>query len=603
MESTAFDRRQTRPPLSESPAFVGVVCLCVLCAAYWLLLTKVYFFSTSQAVEIATYVVGTAAIPAVAIYLYATRRNRRERRKIHPPLVIGPARDRRIVESAWAQNAVVLGYDIHGEPWLWPDQVRVMQGIVLGMTGSGKTTLLRNIITQDLMRRTGPPDDRHKIPMVIFDGKGDLDFFQELLPHIHRAGRLDDLRLINPARPELSSLYNPLYSEGDDYMAQVNMVFGSFNLHDEFFSKHQLNYLADIVRILHYTGLRFNFYDVIVAVLDQDVLREQVDKARAHIRTDSSVSTQRRLNFEMSVRNLMQSFQDRERVPKIQGLLNECMTFLDDALSIITGPYEDLLSIDEVIEKELILFVTLNVNKNTEPVRALGKMLLQNIQLVVGKRYESEEERRRANRPLFSVVMDEFAPFGYGNFSQILNTARGTNTAFLFSMQSVPQLLKVGKGFKEDVTSAPNTKMVLRTQDEETARYFIHASAEHAVMRRTQSLVRSELFGFERFEKGMSATEREEREYRAQDERIKNLPLGQMQILMTDNTRGTLYQHLHVRNPPDVSLPGFTWDVFPRLRHSRGDAQQGANLRFNNAEIAKSSPWGRRIGARRSGGV
>ena len=570
-----------------------------MCAGYWLLLTKVYFFTGVQAAEIATYILTAVAVPSIAAYLYATRRSRRERRKTHPPLVISRARDQKIVEKAWGQNAVVLGYDIHGEPWLWPDQVRIMQGIVLGMTGSGKTTLLKNIITQDLMRRTGPLEDRHKIPMVIFDGKGDLEFFQELLPYIHRAGRLDDLRLINPARPELSSLYNPLYSEGDDYMAQVNMVFGSFNLHDEFFSKHQLNYLADIVRILHYTGLRFNFYDVIVAVLDQDVLREQIEKARAHIRTDRSVSTQRRLNFEMSARNLMQSFQDRERVPKIQGLLNECMTFLDDALSIITGPYEDLLSIDEVIEKELILFVTLNVNKNTEPVRALGKMLLQNIQLVVGKRYESEEERRRANRPLFSVVMDEFAPFGYSNFSQILNTARGTNTAFLFSMQSVPQLLKVGKGFKEDVTSAPNTKLVLRTQDEETARYFIHASAEHAVMRRTQSLVRSELFGFERFEKGMSATEREEREYRAQDERVKNLPLGQMQILMTDNSRGTLYQHLHVRNPPDISLPGFRWDMFPRLRHSRADAQQGANLRFNNLEIAKSSPWGRRIGTKR----
>ena len=61
---------------------------------------------------------------------------------------------------------------------------------------SGKTTLLKNIISQDLMRRTGPPEERHKIPMVIFDGKGDLEFFQELLPNIVRAGRLDDLRLI-----------------------------------------------------------------------------------------------------------------------------------------------------------------------------------------------------------------------------------------------------------------------------------------------------------------------------------------------------------------------------------------------------------------------
>jgi len=38
----------------------------------------------------------------------------------------------------------------------------------------------------------------------------------------------------------------------------------------------------------------------------------------------------------MSVKNLLQSFQDRDRVQKIQGLLNECMTFLDDELSLIT---------------------------------------------------------------------------------------------------------------------------------------------------------------------------------------------------------------------------------------------------------------------------
>src|SRR6516225_6610530 len=473
-----------------------------------------------------------------------------------------------------------------------------MQGIVLGQTGSGKTTLLRNIITQDLVRRVGCAGELHKIPMVIFDGKGDLEFFHSLVPHILRAGRLEDLRLLNPARPDVSILYNPFHSDDDNYMAQVNMVFGSFNLHDEFFAKHQLNYLADIVRVLTYTGLHYNFYDVIVMALDEKVLREQAERARHRIDHDPSISTQRRLNFEMSVKNLFQSLQDRERVPKIQGLLNECMTFLDDELSVITGRYEDLLSIDDVIEQELILFVTLNVNKNTEPVRALGKMLLQNIQLVVGRRYESEEQRNRVNRPLFSVVMDEFAPFGYQNFSQILNTARGTNTAFLFSMQSVPQLLKVGKGFKEDVTSAPNTKIVMRTQDEETARYFIQASAEHQVKRRTQSLVRHQLFGWERFEKGLSASEREEREYRAQDERVKNLPLGQMQILMTDNTKGTLYQHLHVRPPQDITLPGFKWELLPRLRHSLANEQQGANLRFKTSEVAESSPWGRKIGRR-----
>jgi hypothetical protein len=66
------------------------------------------------------------------------------------------------------------------------------------------------------------------------------DTFQ-LLPHIHRAGRLHQLRLLNPARPDISVLYNPFHCTDDDYMPVVNMVFGSFNLHDEFFAKHQLN--------------------------------------------------------------------------------------------------------------------------------------------------------------------------------------------------------------------------------------------------------------------------------------------------------------------------------------------------------------------------
>ena len=553
----------------------------------WYVARERYHLTGRQVAELACYLLIGMTTLYSAAHLLLTARPRREKQWPHPPLVAFPTSDERAIRQAWNSSAVVLGYDVHGRPWLWPDRVRVMQGIVLGMTGSGKTTLLRNIITQDLCRVVGPREDRHHIPMVIFDGKGDMEFFSSLLPHIHRAGRLSQLRVLNPARPELSARYNPFHCGDEDYMPVVNMVFGSFNLHDEFFGKHQLNYLADIVRVLVYTGLKFNFYDVLVMAIDEQVLREQVAKASRQLERDTSVSTQRRLNFEMSVKNLYQSFQDRERVPKIQGLLNECMTFLDDELSVITGPYEDLLSLDEVIDHELILFVTLNVNKNTEPVRALGKMLLQNLQLVVGKRYESEEQRRRPNRPLFSVVLDEFAPFGYRNFPQILQTARGTNTAFLFSMQSLPQLMHVGRGFKEDVASAPNTTLTLRTRDEETVRYFLRASAEHRVTRRNLSMEKWKLFGLERYEETGRAVDIEATETRALDEHIKNLPKGQMEILMTDDTRGTLHAHLHVRPPTDVRVPHFEPVLYPRLRQSRATSV-GANLRFKSAEFSET---------------
>jgi hypothetical protein len=575
---TNSNRNQREASLGDSPIILLLMIFAVAVGLY-LVVARLHI-RFQQLVEGALYLfIVSAAFIMPIIRRFAPEARHKQRQ----PFVVSATKDERAVADAWERNAVVLGYDMDAKPWLWPDEVRVMQGIVLGMTGSGKTTLLKNIITQDIARWVGPAEDRHRIPMVIFDGKGDLEFFDHLLPHIHRAGRLHQLRLLNPSRPDQSVLYNPFFTRDENYMAQVNMIFGSFNLHDEFFSKHQLNYLGDVVRVLFYTGAGYTFYDVIVMLLDEAVLHEQIDKATRRFDRNTKVSAQQRLNFEMSVKNLLQSLEDRERVPKIQGLINECMTFLDDELSAITGQYDDLLSIEDVIDQELILFVSLNANKNVEPVRSLGKMLLQNIQLTVGKRYEDQAERRRQNRPIFSVVLDEFAPFGYRNFAQILQTARGTNTAFLFSMQSLPQLMQVGRGFKEEVTSAPNTTMTLRTRDDETAKYFIRASAEQTVVRRSIFKQRG-FFGLGKYEETGRATETEDRETRSQDESIKNLPKGRMEILMSEDSRGTLHSLLQVRPPEDMSIPYFVPAVYPRMVQSRTESS-GANLRFKNPEL------------------
>src|SRR5258708_35128131 len=113
-----------------------------------------------------------SSLLGVTVILAATRRSRREMEWPHPPMVVPTRKDERYTHKAWSQDAVVLGYDVHGRPWPWPDSVRVMQGIVLGMTGTGKATLLRNSISQDLIRVVGTLTVPHRIPMVIFDGKG-----------------------------------------------------------------------------------------------------------------------------------------------------------------------------------------------------------------------------------------------------------------------------------------------------------------------------------------------------------------------------------------------------------------------------------------------
>jgi hypothetical protein len=575
-------RRSYAPAQEESFGLVvATLTLGVLICGAYVLVTR-FHIRPPQLVEVCLYFLLLSLGLSVLLWYIVTLRRRREESWPHPSIVVSEHRDRRNVTTAFDRDAIVLGYNVHGEPWFWPDSVRVMQSVVFGATGSGKTTLLKNIISQDVFRRTGPKGE-NKIPMLIFDGKGDKEFLSSLLPAIETAGRMDQLRILDPSRPEISVRYNPFFSEDGLYQEHANFVFESFDLKQDFFHGHQATYLSDLVRVLAHTGKHFNIHDVLVLALDQRVMSEQIAIALGRLSEQSGVAVHRKLNLEMSVRNLRQSFEDRERVPKIQGLLNELMTFLEDDLSVVTGAYDDLLSLDEVIEKQLILFVSLNTNKNSKPVTALGRMLLQNMQLVIGKRYQDKRESRQTHRPLVSVILDEFAPFAYTNFARILQTARGTNTAFLFALQALPQLLSVGRGFRDDVSSAPNTTMLLHTRDEETAQYFLKASARVSQKRRTLSIQRTSLLR-DKYEPSGFGSETDIKETRSQDDHIKNLPVGQMEILMTDHQRGTLHSHLHVRVPNEYAFPGLEPRLYARTYSARSGAD-GANLRFKDPNL------------------
>ena len=64
--------------------------------------------------------------------------------------------------------------------------------------------------------------------------------------------------------------------------------------------------------------------------------------------------------------------------------------------------------------------------------------------------------------------------------------------------------------------------------------------------------------------------------------------LIRLEILMTDDARGTLHGLLHVRAPEDVRIPRFKPQIYPTLRQSREDSA-GANLRFKTPELAAVS--------------
>lgn len=579
--SYEYGRREYQRSHEENGVISLVVLTLVFVGIGFYLLVNRFHVRAEQMVELSLYLVSLMGAAISIVWYVRNGKKRIENAWPHPPLFIPQLRDRDYVLKALEQTAIVPGYDVHARPWYWSDESRKMQTIVVGQSGSGKTTLLHNIASQDIQRTI---NGRH-LPLIIFDGKGDHEFLDDLLPEIASAGRMHQLRVLDPFRPDISVRFNPLYSKGASHQELVNAFFESFFLRQDFFRGHQASYFSDISRILEYTGKIYNIPDVIVMARDEQVMKEQIGSAKYRIENDPSVSQQRRQNFEMSVRNLVQSLEDRERLQKIQGLLNELMTFTEDDLSVITNAYEDLMTLDEVIDQELILFASLNTNKNAKAVTALGRMLLQNLQLIVGQRYQNEQQRRLESRPMVSVILDEFAPFAYPNFAQILQTARGSNIALLFSLQSIPQLRTVSRSLGDDVSSAPNTIMLLRTRDEETAKYFLNASARVTGERRTMTVEKKGVLEESYQEIGFGSITEVEKT-RAVDYQIKNLPVAQMQVLTTDNQVGTLHMHVHVRRPKRYRLPSFEPMIYPRL-HQVNSRTGGANLRFKNAELAR----------------
>src|SRR5688572_11815785 len=119
--------RQVRPPLVGTTAMAISLILIAACALAVHIAMSRYRLTGAQLAEISLYaLIGGFALPFTLGYFVLTRRSRRETAERHPPVVISQRADARALRSAWAQDSVVLGYNIHGEPWIWPDKVRVM---------------------------------------------------------------------------------------------------------------------------------------------------------------------------------------------------------------------------------------------------------------------------------------------------------------------------------------------------------------------------------------------------------------------------------------------------------------------------------------------
>ena len=167
-------------PNAEAKLLLGFVSVALVAGTGYICYSRLHV-RKEQLMEASLYILAWSFVFWDVLRYTLTAPAEKEDAWPHPPLRISRKQDNRAIQKAFADDSIVIGYDIHQKPVLWPDEVRVMQANGFGMTGAGKTTLLLNIIQQDLVRETGPKESRHNIPLIIIDGKGEREFLDDIL--------------------------------------------------------------------------------------------------------------------------------------------------------------------------------------------------------------------------------------------------------------------------------------------------------------------------------------------------------------------------------------------------------------------------------------
>jgi len=503
------------------------------------------------------------------------------------------ALDRRCMEEAAKQNSIFLGFEDNGQPVYLTDAQRAMQTNLPGVSGSGKSTALLNILIQDIQRGK---------TVVFLDGKGEKELIIKLIVAAIAAGRMDDVRIIDPSHPELSNKYNPFYSSNGRLTQRVGIIFdslGASEAKNEFFAEHQRAFMDSLCNILSYTGKTLTFQSVLAAAQQPDFVRETIMSVRDSVMNDPDLKQHIKDVFEMDAAFLEGIYSEKEGwLTKIQGLLNSMKPFVGEALAEMTGSTENLVTIDDVFEKKLILLVSMNIGADSQPNRAIGRIIVRDVQAQIAKRYD--DWRLNKKHEFVSIVLDEFGLFAYNGFSNIIHTARQANASFIFSFQSISQLAgAVGQTFADDLATATNCKFLMRISNEDTAEQFISASGTERTDRVSYQVEKPG--PFERigaYEDVGRGTRTESFESRVRDHQLKVLPTGQMMALLPDPRMGVIVKHIHVRRPIEY----FLHDLFtPPWLHEylKPDSEQNKlHIRFSPAANNRGSQPGRR--ARRS---
>jgi hypothetical protein len=251
---------------------------------------------------------------------------------------------------------------------------------------------------------------------------------------------------------ENSHQFNPLIGGTAEEIAE--RVFNSFEFENSYYRSVQFEIFSQVLRIF-------------------EAAKEIPTFLRLHqaLTTPFALMALARDIEDPSLILWAKAFKDlpvNERVQRTSGLTAAISHFAFGRTASIFNTEIPSITLENALEKNLIVYFQLPVLLSPFLGKASGKMILQCLQSAVANRHRDKEKGYQ----FFSVFLDDFSEYLYPGFVSVLNKSRSANVGVVFAHQALGDIKTLGDAIANSILTNANLKVFMRGNDPDSAEYF-----------------------------------------------------------------------------------------------------------------------------------
>lgn len=378
-------------------------------------------------------------------------------------------------------SGIILGYTVDtGEPLVisWNDWTR--HCLVVGKAGAGKRRLREWVSFQQIAHGGG---------LLYVDHCGDSDVRDRLVAMCRRAGREDDLLVIDPNSPERSVTYNPILHGGPEEIA--SRILSTIppmepNVGADFYRQVCLQGLTTLIGALQRAGLAYNATDLAALLVDQAALTDLENNVNA-----AAPGSNEARNLSLFLDQFKRADAagavaiDMKKVKDFfGGIGGRLFTFGTGNVGKIMDAHAPDVNLFDAIRNNKIIYMVLPTMGKSILSTSLGKLILGDFRSAIAAIQNLPKEDRPS--PPFLNFSEEFGLYATQDVSRMFEQGRAAHISVMPTLSTLVHLDVCDEGVKDTVLGNTWNKVFFSGDGRWPGADYLSGSVTEAEFSKTQ---------------------------------------------------------------------------------------------------------------------